>query len=320
MAFPFAGKKVLVTGGAGFIGSHVADRLVEEGCHVHVMDDLSGGYRENVPEQATFHEVDIRSEEAAALFEEHQFAALCHLAAQMDVRRSVADPQFDADINVLGFLNLLEAGRQNGLEKVAFASTGGAIYGEPDPEVNNGGPQPETHPTLPMSPYGITKLVSEHYLRFYNQTHGLDYAALRFGNVYGPRQNPHGEAGVVAIFAQRLLRGQDVTINGEGTQTRDYVFVGDVVRAFVAALAADASGIYNVGTGVETDVNELFRHINEHSGAGADEVYGPTKPGEQERSVLDYSHTQRSLGWTPEVDVATGLKTTVDWFRQREGA
>ena len=320
MAFPFAGKKVLVTGGAGFIGSHVADRLVEEGCRVHVMDDLSGGYRENVPEAATFHDLDIRSAEAAELFEEHRFAALCHLAAQMDVRRSVADPQFDADVNVLGFLNLLEAGRQNGLEKVAFASTGGAIYGEPDPEVNGGGPQPETHPTLPMSPYGITKLVSEHYLRFYNQTHGLDYAALRFGNVYGPRQNPHGEAGVVAIFAQRLLRGQDVTINGEGKQTRDYVFVGDVVRAFVAALAADASGIYNVGTGVETDVNELFRHINEHSGAGADEVHGPAKPGEQERSVLDYSHTQRSLGWTPEVDVATGLKTTVDWFRQREAA
>ena len=320
MAFPFAGKKVLVTGGAGFIGSHVADRLVEEGCRVHVMDDLSGGYRENVPEAATFHDLDIRSAEAAELFEEHRFAALCHLAAQMDVRRSVADPQFDADVNVLGFLNLLEAGRQNGLEKVAFASTGGAIYGEPDPEVNGGGPQPETHPTLPMSPYGITKLVSEHYLRFYNQTHGLDYAALRFGNVYGPRQNPHGEAGVVAIFAQRLLRGQDVTINGEGKQTRDYVFVGDVVRAFVAALAADQSGVYNVGTGVETDVNELFRHINEHSGAGADEVHGPAKPGEQERSVLDYSHTQRSLGWTPEVDVATGLKTTVDWFRQREAA
>ncbi len=320
MAFPFAGKKVLVTGGAGFIGSHVADRLVEEGCDVHVMDDLSGGYRENVPEGATFHDLDIRSDDAAALFEEHRFAALCHLAAQMDVRRSVADPQFDADVNVLGFLNLLEAGRQNGLEKVAFASTGGAIYGEPDPEVNGGGPQPESHPTLPMSPYGITKLVSEHYLRFYNQTHGLDYAALRFGNVYGPRQNPHGEAGVVAIFAQRLLRGQDVTINGQGKQTRDYVFVGDVVKAFVAALAADASGIYNVGTGVETDVNELFRHINEHSGAGADEVHGPAKPGEQERSVLDYSHTQRSLGWTPEVDVATGLKTTVDWFRQREAA
>lgn len=318
MAFPFADRPVLVSGGAGFIGSHVVDRLLAEGCKVHVIDDLSGGYRENVPPAATFHELDIRSEEAAALFAEHRFAALCHLAAQMDVRKSVADPVFDADINVLGFLNLLEAGRQNGLEKVALASTGGAIYGEPDPEVNGGGPQPESHPTLPMSPYGITKLVSEHYLRFYNQTHGLDYAALRFGNVYGPRQNPHGEAGVVAIFAQRLLRGEDVTINGEGKQTRDYVFVGDVVRAFVAALAKGESGIFNVGTGVETDVNQLFGHINEFTGAGAQEQHGPAKPGEQERSVLDYSHTQRSLGWTPEVDVATGLKTTVDWFRERE--
>ena len=320
MPFPFAGKKVLVTGGAGFIGSHVADRLVAEGCEVHVLDDLSGGYRDNVPEAAAFHELDVRSDAAAALFAEHRFAALCHLAAQMDVRRSVADPEFDASVNVLGFLNLLEAGRENGLEKVAFASTGGAIYGEPDPEVNGGGPQPESHPTRPMSPYGITKLVSEHYLRFYHQTYGLEYAALRFGNVYGPRQNPHGEAGVVAIFAQRLLRGEPVTINGPGRQTRDYVFVGDVVRAFVAALAADRSGVYNVGTGVETDVNELFRHINEFTGAGADEVHGPAKPGEQERSVLDVSHARRELGWAPEVDVATGLQTTVDWFRQREAA
>ena len=318
MAFPFADRPVLVTGGAGFIGSHVVDRLLAEGCQVHVMDDLSGGVRENVPDGATFHKLDIRSDDAAALFAEHRFAGLCHLAAQMDVRRSVADPQFDADVNVLGFLNLLEAGRQNGLEKVAFASTGGAIYGEPHPDVNGGGPQPESHPTLPMSPYGITKLVSEHYLRFYNQTYGLDYAALRFGNVYGPRQNPHGEAGVVAIFTQRLLRGEPVTINGEGTQTRDYVYVGDVVRAFVAALAGDGSGIFNVGTGVETDVNQLFGHINTFTGAGADETHGPAKPGEQERSVLDFSHTQRSLGWTPEVDVATGLEATVDWFRERE--
>ncbi|MGB3543125.1 NAD-dependent epimerase/dehydratase family protein [Rubrivirga sp.] len=318
MAFPFEGRPVLVTGGAGFIGSHVADRLVREGCDVHVLDDLSGGVPSNVPDGATFHELDIRSQEAADLFATHKFAALCHLAAQMDVRRSVADPPFDADVNVLGFLNLLEAGRENGLEKVAFASTGGAIYGEPDPDVNGGGPQPESHPTLPMSPYGITKLVSEHYLRFYHQTHGLEYAALRFGNVYGPRQNPHGEAGVVAIFAQRLLRGEPITINGPGEQTRDYVFVGDVVKAFVAGLARDTSGIYNVGTGIETSVNQLFRHINEFTEAGADENHGPAKPGEQQRSVLDVRHTKDVLGWTPEIDVATGLRTTVDWFREQE--
>ena len=320
MSFPFAGRPVLVTGGAGFIGSHVADRLVAEGCEVHVLDDLSGGVRENVPEGAAFHEVDVRSDAVEALFAEHEFAALCHLAAQMDVRKSVADPRFDADVNVLGLLNLLEAGRRHGLEKVAFASTGGAIYGEPDPEVNGGGPQPESHPTRPMSPYGITKLVSEHYLRFYAQTYGLQTAALRFGNVYGPRQNPHGEAGVVAIFAQRLLRGEPVTINGEGTQTRDYVFVDDVVRAFVAALAKDASGVYNVGTGVETDVNALFRHINRFTEAGAEEHHGPAKPGEQQRSVLDVTHTSEALGWAPEIDVETGLERTVAWFREREEA
>ena len=318
MPFPFSGRPVLVTGGAGFIGSHVADRLLEEGCEVHVLDDLSGGVRENVPEGATFHELDIRSSEAAALFEEHHFAALCHLAAQMDVRKSVADPTFDAQVNVLGLLNLLEAGREAGLEKVTFASTGGAIYGEPDPAVNDGGPQPESHPTRPMSPYGITKLVSEHYLRFYHQTHGLEYAALRFGNVYGPRQNPHGEAGVVAIFAQRLLRGEPITINGPGEQTRDYVYVEDVVRAFVAGLAHDGSGIYNVGTGVETSVNELFTHINAFTGAGADENHGPAKPGEQQRSVLDVSHARDVLDWEPQVDVAEGLSETVDWFREQE--
>ena len=319
MAFPFAGKNVLVTGGAGFIGSHVADRLVAEGCEVHVLDDLSGGVRENVPEAAAFHQIDVRDAEAVrALFEAERFSALCHLAAQMDVRRSVADPVFDAEVNVLGLLNLMEAGRETGLEKVAFASTGGAIYGEPDPSVNGGGPQPESHPTRPMSPYGITKLVSEHYLRFYEETHGIPYAALRFGNVYGPRQNPHGEAGVVAIFTQRLLRGEGATINGPGTQTRDYVYVDDVVRAFVAALARDESGIFNVGTGVETDVNQLFRHINEHTGAGAEEVHGPAKPGEQQRSVLDTAHTQRTLDWRPEVDVEEGLRRTVAWFRERE--
>ncbi|WP_412063170.1 NAD-dependent epimerase/dehydratase family protein [Rubrivirga sp. IMCC45206] len=319
MAFRFAGRPVLVTGAAGFIGSHVADRLVAEGCQVHVLDDLSGGVRSNVPDGAVFHKLDVRSDEAAALFEEHRFAALCHLAAQMDVRKSVADPKFDAEVNVLGFLNLLEAGRQNGLEKVTFASTGGAIYGEPDPTVNDGGPQPESHPTQPLSPYGITKLVSEHYLRFYANTYGLETAALRFGNVYGPRQNPHGEAGVVAIFAQRLMRGEPVQINGDGTQTRDYVYVKDVVRAFVAALANEGSGIYNVGTGVETDVNELFHHINRLTGAGADEVHGPGMPGEQKRSVLDVTHTGEALGWAPTVNVADGLAETVEWFRQREG-
>ena len=319
MSFPFSGRPVLVTGGAGFIGSHVADALVAEGCHVHVLDDLSGGYRANVPDAATLHEIDVRDADAvAALFAEQRFAAMCHLAAQMDVRKSVADPAFDARVNVLGLLNLMEAGRENGLEKVAFASTGGAIYGEPDPSVNGGESQPESHPTRPLSPYGITKLVSEHYLRFYESTHGVPFAALRFGNVYGPRQNPHGEAGVVAIFAQRMLRGEPVRINGDGLQTRDYVYVGDVVRAFVAGLAHDGSGIYNVGTGVETNVVELFRHIRDATGADVPETHGDAMPGEQMRSVLDVSHAREALGWEPAVPVADGLARTVEWFKARE--
>ncbi|MFN3597960.1 MAG: NAD-dependent epimerase/dehydratase family protein, partial [Rubricoccaceae bacterium] len=314
MAHPYHGRKVLVTGGAGFIGSHVADALLAEGCLVHVLDDLSGGVRANVPEGAVFHELDIRHTAARELMARERFDALVHLAAQMDVRRSVADPIFDADVNVIGLLNLLEGGRESGLGKVVFASTGGAIYGEPDPAVNGGGPQPETHPQRPASPYGITKLVSEHYLRFYHETHGIPAVALRFGNVYGPRQNPHGEAGVVAIFTTKLLRGEQPVINGPGTQTRDYVFVGDVVRAVVAALALEKADVVNIGTGVETDVNTLFAHLNRLTGANAPEEHAPAKAGEQQRSVLDVSHAAEVLGWRPETSLAEGLARTVAWF------
>jgi UDP-glucose 4-epimerase len=310
-------KPLLVTGGAGFIGSHVAEALLAAGHAVHVLDDLSGGRRANVPERAAFHEMDVRAPEVRDLWEEHRFAALLHFAAQMDVRRSVADPVFDAQVNVLGLLNLMEAGRQAGLEKVVFASTGGAIYGEPDPEINGGGPQPERHPQRPASPYGITKLVSEHYLRFYSEVHGVAYVALRFANVYGPRQNPHGEAGVVAIFAERLLKGEQPVINGPGLQTRDYVFVGDVVDAVVRALAYHECGEFNVGTGVETDVNTLFGHLNRLTGANVEERHGEAKPGEQQRSVLDYSRAQRLLGWQPTVPLEVGLARTVEWFRTR---
>ncbi len=317
MPFPFASKKVLVTGGAGFIGSHVADALVERGCEVHVLDNLSGGRRENVPQGAAFHEVDVRDPGVRALFDAERFDALVHLAAQMDVRRSVADPVFDADVNVLGLLNLMEAGRQAGLGRVVFASTGGAIYGDPDPGVNGAGPQPESHPNRPASPYGITKLVSEHYLRFYESLYGIPYVALRFANVYGPRQNPHGEAGVVAIFTERLLDGLAPTINGPGMQTRDYVYVADVVRAVVAALAADGSDVVNVGTGVETDVNALFGHLNRLTGAGVPERHAEAKPGEQQRSVLDVRHAAERLGWHAEVRLEDGLAETVAWFRRK---
>lgn len=312
--------KVLVTGGAGFIGSHVADALVARGLDVHVLDDLSGGRRANVPESAIFHELDIRSDEAADLIRREQFDALLHFAAQMDVRRSVADPRFDADVNVLGFLNLMEAGREAGLKKVVFASTGGAIYGEPDPAVNDAGPQPEHHPQRPVSPYGITKLVTEKYLHFYETAYGIPYVALRFGNVYGPRQNPHGEAGVVAIFAERLLDGRQPVIYGHGEQTRDYVYVGDVVRAVLAGLDHEGSDVVNVGTGRETSVNELFRALNVITEAAADEVHAEGKPGEQQRSVLDVSHAAASLGWHPEVSLEDGLRKTVEWFEKRAAA
>ncbi len=305
--------KLLVTGGAGFIGSHLVRTFLADGHDVHVVDDLSSGRRENLPDGVPLHVHDIRGSEAADLVRRERFDALVHEAAQMDVRRSVADPVFDATVNVLGFLNLMEAARTSGVQKVLFASTGGAIYGEPA----FGGPQTEDDPLRPLSPYGITKLTTEKYLFFYHETYGIPYVALRYANVYGPRQSPHGEAGVVAIFTERLLRGEATTINGEGTQTRDYVFVGDVAAANRAALGYDGSGAFNVGTGVETDVNTLFRHLRRLVGSDAPEQHGEGKPGEQRRSVLDVSRTTAALGWRPTVDIADGLAETVAWFRER---
>ncbi len=308
--------KTLITGGAGFIGSHVADALLGGGHEVHVLDDLSSGRRENVPAEAVFHESDIRSAEAAALFEREHFEVLIHHAAQMDVRRSVADPAFDVDVNVRGFLNLMEAGRENGLRKVVFASTGGAIYGEPEYA-----PQDEKHPLRPLSPYGITKLTTEKYLYFYRAQYGIDFTALRYANVYGPRQNPHGEAGVVAIFTQLLLSGGQPKIYGDGEQTRDYVYVGDVVRANLAALAYDGpTEVFNVGTARETSVNELFHTLRGITEAGAEEQHAPGKPGEQRRSVLSYDHSADALGWAPQVALDEGLRRTVEWFARARAA
>jgi UDP-glucose 4-epimerase len=230
----------------------------------------------------------------------------------MDVRASVEDPGFDAEVNIGGFLNLMEAGRKHGLQKVIFASTGGAIYGEPEYA-----PQDTEHPLRPVSPYGVAKLSAEKYLHFYRQQYGIDAVSLRYANVYGPRQNPHGEAGVVAIFAREMLTGGDPVINGSGEQTRDYVYVGDVVHANLAALEYEKSGVFNVGTARETSVNELFRMIRKEVGADIEEKHGPAKPGEQQRSVLGYDRTKSELGWTPEVRIREGLGHTVRWFREQ---
>lgn len=308
--------KVLVTGGAGFIGSHVADLLLGQGYEVHVLDDLSSGSLENVPEAAVFHRLDIRSQQVAQLFVEERFDILLHHAAQMDVRRSVRSPGFDADVNIIGLLNLMEAGRKSGLKKVVFASTGGAIYGEPVHA-----PQTEDHPLCPVSPYGVSKLAGEKYLGFYAAQYGIAYVALRYANVYGPRQNPHGEAGVVAIFAQRLLGGGQPVINGDGLQTRDYVYVSDVAQANLAAVAyRGESEVINIGTGRETDVVTIFQHLHAATGASARTVHADTKEGEQRRSVLSYEKARQLLGWTPRIPVKEGLVTTARWFAERRTA
>jgi len=302
--------KVLVSGGAGFIGSHVADAFVEAGHEVWALDDLSSGRRENLRPAVRLVVADIRSPDAARLLERERFEVLCHLAAQMDVRRSVADPGFDAEVNVLGFLNLLEAARRSGVRKVIFSSTGGAIYGEQDVF-----PAPETHPTRPVSPYGVSKASGELYLGYYRAQHGLASVALRYANVYGPRQNPHGEAGVVAIFCERLLRGETCAIYGSGRQTRDFVFGPDVARANLLAAQRDVEGPINIGTGVETDVNRLYALIARAVGTDRPPRHGEAKPGEQARSSVDPSRAAEVLGWRPTVALEEGLSRTVAWFR-----
>ncbi|NOJ77166.1 NAD-dependent epimerase/dehydratase family protein [Myxococcus xanthus] len=307
--------KVLVTGGAGFIGSHVCDEFLRGGHDVIALDDLSGGKRENLDPRVRLAVHDIRSREASELIKSEKPDVLCHLAAQMDVRRSVDDPSFDADVNIRGMLNLLEAARVSGVKKVIFSSTGGAIYGEQDVF-----PAPESHPTRPISPYGVSKASGELYLGYYRAQYGLPYVALRYANVYGPRQNPHGEAGVVAIFSQRLIAGQGCTIFGEGKQTRDFVFGPDVARANRLAFENDYVGAINIGTGVETDINRLYALLAEAAGSSVSVTHAPGKPGEQMRSCVDNALAKKVLGWEPSVDVREGLRRTLEYFRQKAGA
>ncbi|MGA9115644.1 MAG: NAD-dependent epimerase/dehydratase family protein [Bacteroidota bacterium] len=304
--------KVLVTGGAGFIGSHIVDAYRGLGHEVVVLDNLSTGRASNVPPGVRLLRVDLRDAEGvrSALAGE-RCEVLSHHAAQIDVRRSVADPAYDASVNLVGFLHLIQAGLEAGLRKVIFASSGGAIYGEQERF-----PADETHPTRPISPYGIAKLATEHYLYYYRVVHGLDFISLRYANVYGPRQNPEGEAGVVCIFTTRMLRNEQALINGDGGQTRDYVYVGDVVRANVLALDASGSDCFNVGTGVETDVQTLFRALRRLTGAAMEERHAPAKQGEQRRSLLDPAKLERARGWRPSVTLEEGLRATVEHFRR----
>lgn len=308
-------ERVLVTGGAGFIGSHVADAYLARGFAVTVLDNLSSGRRENIPVGAEFVQADIRSPEARELLATGGFAVLNHHAAQMDVRVSVRDPGFDADVNLMGLLNLLEGARAGGVGRVVFASSGGVVYGE-----SNDLPHPETAPKLPVSPYGVSKLASEFYLAQYAILYGLAVRSLRYANVYGPRQSPHGEAGVVAIFGNRLRNRTPVVVYGDGTQTRDYVYVGDVARANVlvteappvAPRAIDDLAL-NVGTGRETDVNALAATMMRAAGVEVPIERAPARPGELSRSAVGVARAATE-GWQPEVPLEEGLQRTYEWI------
>jgi UDP-glucose 4-epimerase len=305
--------KVLVTGGAGFIGSHVVDAYLARGDRVWVVDDLSSGKRENVPEGASFVEMDIRDGRIRDLFRNIGFDLVNHHAAQIDVRASVADPEFDAQVNLLGLLNLLEGAREVGVGRFVFVSSGGVVYGEPESF-----PTPETAPKLPLSPYGVTKLTGELYLNYYRRIHGLDYVALRYGNVYGPRQDPHGEAGVVAIFSSRLLSGEPLTVFGDGEQTRDYTFVKDIVSAnmLVSDLELGGDGgldrrAFNVGTGNGVSVNQLAAALEGIAGYRPGRSHEAPRPGELRDSRLDTGRLQ-AQGWACQWTLEEGLRETYE--------
>ncbi len=302
--------KILITGGAGFIASHIQDAYISLGHEVAVMDNLVTGNKKNLNPKAKFYELDITSPGVLEIFQTFKPDLVSHHAAQMDVRKSVSDPTYDAQVNVLGFINLLEAARKVGTKKFVFSSTGGAIYGEQEYF-----PADEKHPKNPASPYGLTKFVGEEYLKLYERLYGIQHTILRYANIYGPRQNPHGEAGVVAIFCQKLLKGESPIINGDGKQTRDYVFVEDVVRANVAVLDEKITGVFNVGTGIESDVNDLAKVLGKLSGKENFE-HGPSKAGEQRRSVITAALAEKTFGWKPKVKLEEGLEKTFQWFKE----
>ncbi len=304
--------KILVTGGAGFIASHISDALIEQDNEVFILDNLSTGFENNINPKAKFIKADIGDKSLSGLFEKEKFDVVNHHAAQMDVRRSVADPAFDANTNILGTLNILQNCIKTKVKKFMFSSTGGAIYGE-----QNYFPADENHPVAPLSPYGISKLAVEKYLYFYKVQYNFNYSVLRYANIYGPRQNPFGEAGVVAIFTNKLLKGEQPVINGSGLQTRDYVFVGDVVKANLLAIKDEQSDILNIGTGKETNVNELFHLLNINIGKGQVEKHGPAAPGEQMRSVISSDKINKRFGWRPSTTLEEGLQKTIEYFKKQ---
>jgi len=302
--------KILVTGGSGFIGSHLIDRFIKEGHNVVVIDDLSTGRRENVHPDARFYEADIRDRSIAAIFRDECPEVVSHHAAQMDVRRSVRDPQLDIAINIAGTVNVLEHCVEYGVRRFIFASSGGAVYGEPEVM-----PVPESHALQGTSPYGINKGVGEKYLRYFSQSYGLSYVSLRYANVYGPRQDSHGEAGVVAIFTEKLLKGEQPVINGTGEQTRDFICVDDVVEANIVALAGDGNGIYNVGTGGETSILTLYRMLADRIAPGLSALHAAAKLGEQQRIALDCGKISKAFGWRPRTSIEEGLAKTIEYYR-----
>ncbi len=303
--------KVLVTGGAGFIGSHIVDRLIDEGHEIVVVDDLSTGKDKNINIKTKFYKLNIQDSKLESIFQKERPDYINHHAAQMDVRRSVSDPISDAKTNVLGTINLLKNCVKYKVKKVVYASSGGAVYGEQQIF-----PAPETHPLRPISPYGITKLTGEHYLYYYKAVYGLDYAALRYANVCGPRQDPFGEAGVVAIFIQKMLNGEQAIINGDGEQTRDFVYVEDVVEANILAMMNNTpDSVFNIGTGIETSINQIFNLLRQIINPSIDVKHGPPKDGEQRRSVIEHTKAKEILHWEPRTSLINGLKKTCEYFK-----
>jgi UDP-glucose 4-epimerase len=304
---------ILVTGGAGFIGSHIVDQLIAQGHQVIIIDNLVTGQQDLINPAAIFYQEDItNAQKVEEIIQKHQIQIICHQAAQLDVRKSVQDPQYDANVNIIGTINLFEAARKHGVTKVVFASSGGAIYGDTDIL-----PTPETHPTDPISPYGIAKLVMEKYAHYYKTIYNIDYTALRYSNVYGPRQNTQGEAGVIALFISKMLQNQQCYINGDGNNTRDFVYVQDVVEANIQAILGNLSGSYNIATATQTNINQIFDILHQLTNTTITRQHREAKIGEQQHSCLSYDKIHQAINWQPQTNIQQGLLQTVEYFKSK---